>query len=110
MVETQQGDERQRNIPPPPSWLDKGLIQQVLRNGGEENSQVAALDVTLPIPSGENYGSTIYRAKATLTNGQQRSFIVKGPSPGAALASMSSEGGVFQKEAELLGTLIPQMQ
>ncbi|KAK7869206.1 hypothetical protein R5R35_001148 [Gryllus longicercus] len=110
MVETQQGDERQRDIPPPPSWLDKGLIQQALCNGGEENLQVAALDVTLPIPSGENYSSTIYRAKATLTDGQHRSFIVKGPSPGATLANMSSEGGVFQREAELLGTLIPQMQ
>ncbi|KAK7869207.1 hypothetical protein R5R35_001149 [Gryllus longicercus] len=110
MVETKQAQEPQGDSRPPPSWLNKELIQQALRNAGDSNSQVETIDVSVPVAAGDNYGSSIYRAKATLTDGQERSFIIKGPAAGAALSSATTEGRTFEREVTMLAQVIPQME
>ncbi|GLH16686.1 Uncharacterized protein GBIM_20918, partial [Gryllus bimaculatus] len=110
MVETKQAQEPRGDTRPPPSWLNKELIQQALRNTGDSNSQVETFDVSVPVAAGDNYGSSIYRAKATLTDGQERSFIIKGPAAGAALSSATTEARTFEREVTMLAQVIPQME
>ncbi|GLH13621.1 CSON013154 protein [Gryllus bimaculatus] len=95
---------------PIPDWIDAALLQQALRNGGEENSQVTDISVSYATSPGDNYGSTIYRAKATLSDGGQRSFIVKGPAPGANISSLATDLGVFRRETLMLAEVIPKME
>ncbi|KAK7869211.1 hypothetical protein R5R35_001153 [Gryllus longicercus] len=95
---------------PIPDWIDAALLQQALRNGGEENFQVTDISVSYATSPGDNYGSTIYRAKATLSDGGQRSFIVKGPAPGANISSLATELGVFRRETLMLAEVIPKME
>ncbi|KAK7865310.1 hypothetical protein R5R35_007395 [Gryllus longicercus] len=89
----------------PPSWIDVALIQQALRNSGEENAQVAAISVGCATSKGDNYASTIYRVKVTLTDRGERSLIVKGPEPWQTEESRS-----FVRETIMLTEVLPQLE
>ncbi|GLH13643.1 DNA repair protein RAD9 [Gryllus bimaculatus] len=93
-----------------PSWIDKTLIQQAVRNAGDEKSLVVAIHVSSATVAGDNYASTVYRVKATLTDGKERSFIIKGPVPGEMMANMTKESGIFRRETIMLADIIPKME
>ncbi|KAK7869208.1 hypothetical protein R5R35_001150 [Gryllus longicercus] len=103
-------ESQQNGVREPPSWINKELIQVALCNAEEENPQVAAISVCCPAAAGDNYASTIYRAKATLSNGKERSLIIKGPAPGVTVSSIARESGLFQREITMLVEVIPQME
>ncbi|GLH13642.1 Uncharacterized protein GBIM_18172 [Gryllus bimaculatus] len=92
-----------------PSWLDTQLIRQALRNGGEENPVVASISVRHAVAPGENYISTVYRVMATLSDGRQRHFIIKGPAIGG-MSEMAKGTCVFQREIDMFTDYIPKME
>ncbi|KAK7865309.1 hypothetical protein R5R35_007394 [Gryllus longicercus] len=95
------------DTPPHPTWIDIELIQQALNNDGGNNLKVSEISVGYATAPGDNYGSTIYRVKAKLTNGDERSFIVKEPAPGADMTLLTK---IFRREAAMLSEVLPQMQ
>ncbi len=110
MGDERKAEDQQNGVREPPSWINKELIQVALFNAGEENPQVATMSVCCPAAAGDNYASTIYRVKAILSDGKERSLIIKGPAPGAAISSIASESGLFQREITMLVEVIPRME
>ncbi|GLH16795.1 Uncharacterized protein GBIM_21079 [Gryllus bimaculatus] len=109
MNDPKQLKDRQAYSALQPSWINKALIEQALRNDGEENPQVQAVDVRRALAEGENYGSTIYRVTAALSDGKERSFIIKGPTV-AGLSEATQPSGTFQREITMFTDCIPKME
>ncbi|KAK7869222.1 hypothetical protein R5R35_001162 [Gryllus longicercus] len=110
MDDSKKSDGQLGDSPTLPSWIDKDLIQQAVRNAGDEKSLVVAIHVSSATVAGDNYASSVYRVKATLTDGKERSFIIKGPVPGEMMASMTKESGIFRRETIMLADIIPKME
>ncbi|KAK7869221.1 hypothetical protein R5R35_001161 [Gryllus longicercus] len=109
MSNPDKSEDHHGDVATPPSWLDTQLIRQALRNGGEHNPVVASISVRHAVAPGENYISTVYRVMATLSDGRQRHFIIKGPAMGG-LSEMAKGTCVFQREIDMFTDYIPKME
>ncbi|KAK7865311.1 hypothetical protein R5R35_007396 [Gryllus longicercus] len=93
-----------------PSWLNKELIQQAIRNSGQESLRLEKMAVQRGSAPGDNYASIIYRVKATLSDGSERSLLVKGPPAGELMASEMAENGLFAIETNMLANIVPRIE
>ncbi|GLH16796.1 Uncharacterized protein GBIM_21080 [Gryllus bimaculatus] len=93
-----------------PSWLNKELIQQAIRNSGQESLRLEKMAVQRGSAPGDNYASIIYRVKATLSDGSERSLLVKGPPAGELMASEMAESGLFAIETNMLANIVPRIE
>ncbi|GLH13623.1 Uncharacterized protein GBIM_18155 [Gryllus bimaculatus] len=92
-----------------PEWINTTLIQKALKKS-EEHLKVKDISVKMATTPGENYSSSIYRVTVELSNGECRSFVVKGPPPGQTLREATLELDIFRREGFMLGDVIPQIE
>ncbi|GLH13627.1 Uncharacterized protein GBIM_18158 [Gryllus bimaculatus] len=96
--------------PAVPSWINGSFIQKALQTAEDKHLKVLRVAVSAALASGENYLSTLYRVKAVLEDGTQRSLVVKIPPPGEALANLCNKNGYFNREAVMMANVVPKLE
>lgn len=85
-------------------------LQNYYQNNG---TSATDFDVKRATANGDNYWSTIYRLKvyfsSNIAKQKTLSFIVKGVLPEGTENDLVSSTGVFKKEIEFYGQIVPQM-
>ncbi|XP_067006582.2 uncharacterized protein [Anabrus simplex] len=96
--------------PAPPAWVNEDFIQNALREGdGDPTLKVFSCEVRWANTVGDNYGSDMYRAVATLESGERRSMIVKCHPHGNITEAVMKKWQAFEKEINMFTHTLPAM-